>query len=91
MEIIKVNLNREVISSLQIEKRQNFNEVLILGKLNKQATWKSPWFYGAVGLSSLAVATISFNDFSKINSSNEEKLLKSELKKINNDKTGDSN
>lgn len=67
MEIKRVNLDRGFMSSSQIEKRQNFKEVLILSKLNKQPTWKSPWFYGAVGLSSFAVSAISLVDLPKPN------------------------
>jgi len=67
MEIKKVNLDRGYISSSRIEKRQNFTEVLILSKLNKQPTWKSPWFYGAVGLSSFAVSAISLIELPKPN------------------------
>jgi len=84
MEIKTVNLDRGFLSSSQIEKRQNFKEVLILSKLNKQPTWRSPWFYGAVGLSSFAVSAISLVDLPKPNLKYGEKLHLEEKKDINN-------
>jgi len=48
----KILLNRKEPSSSEIKRRQDFD--LILKKYNKYKDyWRSPWFYGTVGLSSL--------------------------------------
>ena len=63
MEIKKVNLDRQNLSSSYIEKRQDFNHVLKSAKMTKIPTWKSPWFYGAVGLSSVAILAMVFTNY----------------------------
>ena len=67
MEIKKVNLDRQNLSSSYIEKKQDFNHVLKSAKMTKMPTWKSPWFYGAVGLSSVAIVAmvLTENNFKK--------------------------
>ncbi|MEN9997991.1 MAG: hypothetical protein RI922_981 [Bacteroidota bacterium] len=67
MEIKKVNLDRQNLSSSYIEKKQDFNHVLNSAKMTKMPTWKSPWFYGAVGLSSVAIVALVLteNNFKK--------------------------
>lgn len=62
MEIKKVNLDRQNLSSSYIEKKQDFNHVLKSAKMTKIPTWKSPWFYGAVGLSSVAIVAMVFTN-----------------------------
>ncbi len=59
MEIKKVNLDRLYLSSSQIEKKQNFQYVLNCTKKTKHTAWNSPFFYGAIGLSSIAATAIS--------------------------------
>lgn len=73
MEIKKVNLDRSKPSSSYIEQKQDFNKVLSNVKMTKTPTWKSPWFYGAVGLSSVAITAISLSSFSNENYLNEKK------------------
>jgi hypothetical protein len=63
MEIKKVNLDRRPLSSAHIEQKQNFQHVLTNAKMAKPPIWKSPWFYGAVGLSSIAITAISVKEF----------------------------
>jgi hypothetical protein len=65
MEIKKVNLDRTKLTSAYIQDKQDFNKVLKEAKLTKTPTFNSPWFYGAVGLSSVAVATLFLSDFDK--------------------------
>lgn len=62
MEFKKVNLDRQNLSSSYIEKKQDFNQVLKSAKMTKMPTWKSPWFYGAVGLSSVAIAALVLSE-----------------------------
>lgn len=73
MEIKKVNLDRSKPSSSYIEQKQDFNKVLRNVKMTKTPTWKSPWFYGAVGLSSVAIAAIGLSNFSNENNLYEKK------------------
>lgn len=63
MEIKKVNLNRLNLNSEYIEGKQDFKLILNQARLLKTTEWKSPWFYGAFGLSSIAFATIFVHDF----------------------------
>jgi hypothetical protein len=62
MEFKKVNLDRQNLSSSYIEKKQDFNHVLKSAKMTKMPTWKSPWFYGAVGLSSVAITALVLSE-----------------------------
>lgn len=73
MEIKKVILDRSKLSSTYIEQKQDFNHVLTNVKLTKTPTWKSPWFYGAVGLSSVAITALSLSNFSNENNLYEKK------------------
>jgi hypothetical protein len=50
--MIKILVNRTQPSALDIAKRQDFNN--ILSALPKKKIYTSPWFYGAMGFSSLA-------------------------------------
>lgn len=78
MEIKKVNLDREHLSSAHIEQKQNFQQVLKNARMAKPPIWKSPWFYGAIGLSSLAITAISVSEFNN-NSNVFEKKTTSKL------------
>lgn len=73
MEIKKVILDRSRLSSTYIEQKQDFKQVLTNVKLTKTPTWKSPWFYGAVGLSSVAITAISLSSFTNEKSLYEKK------------------
>lgn len=58
MEKIKVVLDRENVSSEEIASRQDLSAVL-KGASTKVPVWKSGWFYGTVGLASIAVVAIT--------------------------------
>lgn len=78
MEIKKVNLDREQLSSAHIERKQNFQHVLKNAQMTKPPIWKSPWFYGAVGLSSIAITAISISEFNnEMNLNDKKTTLKS--------------
>ena len=56
----KILLNRKVPSSSEIKRRQDFELVLKKYKEYKDY-WRSPWFYGTVGLASfLSILILSF-------------------------------
>lgn len=48
----KILFNRDEPSAHEIKGKQNFDRVIEKYKENKQY-WKSPWFYGSVGLASI--------------------------------------
>jgi hypothetical protein len=50
----KINLDRPTPSKEYIESKQDFNEVFQGYKLMSKSFWKNPWFYGPVGLASIA-------------------------------------
>lgn len=58
MEIKKVNLDRTKLSSDYIERKQDFKGIVSQAKILKPIEWKSPWFYGAISLSSVAIASL---------------------------------
>lgn len=71
MKARKINLDRKLLTSEQIEAKQNFDQVLEGFKAVKPTVWKNPWFYGPVGLASIALAvTLSMTN---INSNTDEK------------------
>ncbi len=88
MEIKKVNLDRTKLSSAYIQEKQDFNRVLTEVRLTKTPTIKSPWFYGAVGLSSVAVAAMFLTDIDHQTQPNEKKAtqlsegMKTEKEKV---------
>ena len=49
--MIKFLIDRQLPSSESIATRRNFNE--ILDALPKKKTMNSPWFYGAIGFSTV--------------------------------------
>ncbi len=73
MEIKKVNLDREKVSSTKIQNKQNFDGLVQQVKALKSPMWKNPLFYGPIGLSSIALAVFVFNQNQKINKPNYEK------------------
>lgn len=79
MEPKKIILNRAVFSSNSIQKRQDFNSILTHVELLKNPTMKRPWFYGAVGFSSIAIAAFSLTYNAHLDEKYEKKnTLKSE-------------
>ncbi|MFM2039024.1 MAG: hypothetical protein RL432_1963 [Bacteroidota bacterium] len=54
--MIKCLIDRAVPSKEVIKSRQNFEA--ILSKVPKKYSLNSPWFYGAIGFSSVLVITI---------------------------------
>jgi len=54
--MIKIYIDKKEVTSAEINSRQDFNK--ILASLPEKKNWKNPWFYGAVGLSSV-IGTIS--------------------------------
>jgi hypothetical protein len=63
MEIKKFNLDRKPLTEEQIKAKQNFRKILEGSNFNKPGIWKSPWFYGAIGLSSFATFILLSTDF----------------------------
>jgi hypothetical protein len=55
MEKFKMNLDREPLSSAQIQQMQDFNRLKNDYLRAKKAVWKSPWFWGTGGIASLAL------------------------------------
>lgn len=55
MKKLKINLDRPPLESKYIESKQNFDHVLNGFKQLKPPIWKNPWFYGPVGIASLAL------------------------------------
>ena len=49
--MIKLLIDRQFPSKESIANRQNFNE--ILDALPKEKSFNSPWFYGAIGFSTV--------------------------------------
>lgn len=66
-------VDREQLSSDYIESKQDFGHVLSQVKLLPTANWKSPWFYGPIGIAvlSVAVSIVSFNPSNAIASTSE--------------------
>lgn len=81
MEIKKVNLDRPNLSSSFIEKKQDFNHVLKSAKMTKMPTWKSPWFYGAVGLSTVAIVAMVLTENNFKDESNDKTATLKDTKK----------
>jgi hypothetical protein len=54
----KINLDRPHISSEEINANQNFQEVLKNFKMSKPPIWKTPWFWGSIGLASVCTALL---------------------------------
>jgi hypothetical protein len=79
MEKIKTNLDRKPLSSDYIRSKQDFAKVLHGAKGLGKPFWKSTWFYGTVGVASVAVivAVATLNQSSsKHDEANPEKRTK---------------
>ena len=50
---LKIKVDGKQLSSKEIEKKQDFHKIMKM--INKQKNWKNPWFFGAVGISILAL------------------------------------
>ena len=61
MEKVKILIDREPLSKDYIESKQNFGQVLSQVKQLKPPVWKSPWFYGPVGLAVVALSVTAVN------------------------------
>jgi hypothetical protein len=55
MKKLKINVDRPQIKSEDIASRQNFDKVLDGYQKLKPPIFKNPWFYGAIGVASLAI------------------------------------
>ena len=55
MKKIKINIDRPQVKSEDIASRQNFDKVLDGYQKLKPPIFKNPWFYGAIGVASLAI------------------------------------
>ena len=58
MDKRKMNLDRDPISSEQIQAKQNFDAILSNYQLLKKPFFKSKWFWGATGLATLGLVTV---------------------------------
>lgn len=57
MNNFKLNVDRKVPDSDYIQSKQDFKEVLNRVAAAKTSIWHSTWFYGTVGLASIAILT----------------------------------
>ncbi len=55
MKNVKINVDRPQIKSEDIASKQNFNKVLNGYQKLKPPIFKNPWFYGAIGVASIAI------------------------------------
>jgi hypothetical protein len=78
MKKLKVNLDRPDLESKHIASKQNFDQVLRGFRQLKPPIWKNPWFYGPVGLASIALV-LSIGIINAQNETNENKTTSSEL------------
>ena len=78
MEKIKVILDRKKVPSEEIASRQDLNSVLKDASTNVPI-WKSGWFYGSVGLASVAIVAITatWNQSANVDTANERVLTAS--------------
>ena len=69
---MKVNLDRNKLSSEYINSKQDFDKVLHHVKAAKPPVWKSYWFYGTTGLASIAliVSVAFYNPEKNVNDNN---------------------
>lgn len=61
MKKVKILVDREPLSKDYIQSKQNFGQVLSNVKNLKPPVWKSPWFYGPVGLTVVALSITAVN------------------------------
>ena len=77
-----MNLDRTPLDSKYVQSKQNFDNVLANYKAIKPPIWKNPWFYGPVGLASIAIAiTLSLNTSNTITDDKNVTKLITELPK----------
>ena len=75
----QIILNRAAFSSDFIQRKQDFNSILTRVEVLRNPTMKRPWFYGAAGFSSIAIAAFSLTNNLQINEKYDQKnTLKSE-------------
>ena len=74
MEIKKINLDRKNLTSTYIELRQDLKPILNLARNTKMTDFKSPWFCGAIGLSSMAIAILFNNEMNSKTAINDETI-----------------
>ena len=72
--IEKLNLDRKNLTSTYIELRQDLKPILNLARNTKMTDFKSPWFYGAIGLSSMAIAILFNNEMNSKTEINDETI-----------------
>jgi hypothetical protein len=70
MEVKKIILDRKNLTSTYIELRQELKPILNQARYTKMTEWKSPFFYGAIGLSSVAFAVLLNNETNQRNDDN---------------------
>ncbi len=59
----KFNLDREPLDTSYIQSRQDFDKVINGYRAMKPPIWKNPWFYGPIGIASLAIlVTLTFQN-----------------------------
>ena len=73
MKTRKINLDRAPISSDKIKSKQDFEHVLTNYNSIKPSFWTKPWFYGPVGLASLAIVFSLFINSANSNPNENEK------------------
>ena len=61
MKKVKILIDREPLSKGYVKSKQNFGQVLSQVKHLKPPIWKSPWFYGPVGLAVVALSVTTVN------------------------------
>lgn len=63
----KIKIDRPIVSSEEINTKQDFTKVVEGFRKLKPPLWKNPWFYGSAGLASLALVltltTLNNNEF----------------------------
>lgn len=75
----QIILNRAALSPNFIQRRQDFNSILMRVEILRNPSMKRPWFYGAAGFSSIAIAAFSLtNNIHIIEEKDQKNTLKSE-------------
>lgn len=69
----QIILNRAALSPDFIQKRQDFNSILTRVEVLRNPTMKRPWFCGAAGFSSIAIAAFSLTNNVLINEKYDQK------------------
>lgn len=81
MEKIKAILDREKMSTEQIEAKQDFDKVLKLYNKSTTTFYKSPWFYGPVGLATIGTV-VALTTMGNNNADQNEMLSKKKFDQI---------